>query len=436
MPERENQRWFRRRLAENGWVTAAVLAVLAGAVLIHGLPASYAIAGGALVIVAAFLAPRRRARFSSPAEMADRLEKAADSGLELAVDSMPSAALVVDGRGVIRHLNRLAVDWFGNIRPGEPLALKMRLPELLEAFDTVVSEGRRQTIQWIDRGTAERRWEIHISPMGRPGMGSLRTSELYLLVAHDLTEQHRLERMRADFVANASHELRTPLASLTGFIETLQGHARDDPAARERFLDVMLEQANRMARLIGDLLSLSRIEMRSHVRPETVVDLGDILRHTADALRPLAGELEVTIEMAVEPGPFPVNGDRDELVQVFDNLVENGLKYGGSGGRLEIGLRHDDENGKPAFLAWVRDWGPGIATEHQPRLTERFYRVDVETSRQNKGTGLGLAIVKHILTRHRARLNIHSKPGEGASFKVRFEPASEPEEVNDQNNTQ
>ena len=367
-----------------------------------------------------------------PIQVSVKFEKAADSGLKLAVDSMPSAALVVDGRGVIRHLNRLAVDWFGNIRPGEPLALKMRLPELLEAFDTVVSEGRQQTIQWIDRGTADRRWEIHISPMGRPGMGSLRTSELYLLVAHDLTEQHRLERMRADFVANASHELRTPLASLTGFIETLQGHAKDDPAARERFLGVMLEQANRMARLIGDLLSLSRIEMRSHVLPETVVDLGDILRHTADALRPLAGEHEVTIEMAIEPGPFPVNGDRDELVQVFDNLVENGLKYGGSGGRLEIGLRRDDENGKPAFLAWVRDWGPGIAPEHQPRLTERFYRVDVETSRQNKGTGLGLAIVKHILTRHRARLNIHSKPGEGASFKVRFEPASNLEEVNDE----
>jgi two-component system phosphate regulon sensor histidine kinase PhoR len=227
--------------------------------------------------------------------------------------------------------------------------------------------------------------------------------------------------MRADFVANASHELRTPLASLSGFIDTLQGPARDDPAARERFIEIMKGQARRMARLIDDLLSLSRIELNVHLQTQTTADLGAVVRQVADALQVLASERGVTIDIKAPPEPLVVIGDRDELTRVFENLIENALKYGGGGKRIEITLeRADTADGPGEAVAVVRDFGAGIPPEHLPRLTERFYRVDVGHSRAEGGTGLGLALVKHIVTRHRGRLHIESTLGQGAAFTVRL----------------
>jgi two-component system phosphate regulon sensor histidine kinase PhoR len=227
--------------------------------------------------------------------------------------------------------------------------------------------------------------------------------------------------MRVDFVANASHELRTPLAALSGFIETLTGPARNDTAARERFLDIMEAQAKRMARLIDDLLSLSRIELAAHVRPQTPVELVPIVRQVVDALQMLARDRGVIVTIQAPKEPLTVSGDRDELTRVFENLIENALKYGASGKRVEITLsRAFHVGGSEEALVAVRDFGPGIAAEHLPRLTERFYRVDVTESREQGGTGLGLALVKHIMNRHRGRLTIESRPGEGATFTVRL----------------
>ena len=240
----------------------------------------------------------------------------------------------------------------------------------------------------------------------------------YLLSFRDLTEAHRLERMRSDFIANASHELRTPLASLSGFIETLRGPARNDAVARDNFLEIMQKQAERMARLIDDLLSLSRIEMKAHIAVKDQVDLTIVLNHVVDTLRPLATNLDIEIERHIDPGPVMVLGDRDELTQVFQNLLENACKYGQSGKKVVVELKNNGEGIK----ATIQDFGPGIPEEHIPRLTERFYRVNIETSRAQKGTGLGLAIVKHILTRHRARLVVRSRVGEGSSFTVAFGP--------------
>jgi two-component system phosphate regulon sensor histidine kinase PhoR len=241
------------------------------------------------------------------------------------------------------------------------------------------------------------------------------------MTIHDLTPLRRVEEMRADFVANASHELRTPLASLSGFIETLQGSARDDAAARERFLAIMKQQAFRMARLIDDLLSLSRIELNVHVRPVTPVDLVAVVRQVTDAMQMLARERSVEVVVRAPEQPVVVPGDRDELVRVFENLVENALKYGASGKRVEIAIGRDDGRGEDReAVVSVRDFGPGIAPEHLPRLTERFYRVDVTQSRAEGGTGLGLAIVKHILARHQARLTIDSRLGHGATFSIRI----------------
>jgi two-component system phosphate regulon sensor histidine kinase PhoR len=254
-------------------------------------------------------------------------------------------------------------------------------------------------------------------PPGTPAAAD----ELILLTFHDMSAVRRVEEMRVDFVANASHELRTPLAALSGFIETLKGPAREDVAARERFLNIMESQATRMARLIDDLLSLSRIELSAHVRPDKPVDLLPVIRQVIDALQTLSRDRGVEIAVNAPSAPLIVPGDRDELIRIFENLIENALKYGASGKRVEVTLAQGaDAAGQPEAIVAVRDYGPGIAAEHLPRLTERFYRVDVAGSRALGGTGLGLALVKHILNRHRGRLTIESKAGEGATFTVRI----------------
>jgi two-component system phosphate regulon sensor histidine kinase PhoR len=225
--------------------------------------------------------------------------------------------------------------------------------------------------------------------------------------------------MRADFVANASHELRTPLAALLGFIETLQGPARNDAVAREKFLGIMQAQATRMARLIDDLLSLSRIELNAHLQPNTPIDLAPIVRQVVDGLQTLARDREVEIKVAVPPEPLTVYGDRDELIRALENLVENALKYGAAGKRIDVTLtRAQTRAGTPEARLAVRDYGPGIAPEHLPRLTERFYRVDVADSRAQGGTGLGLALVKHVLNRHGGRVAVESVLGQGATFTM------------------
>jgi two-component system phosphate regulon sensor histidine kinase PhoR len=253
-------------------------------------------------------------------------------------------------------------------------------------------------------------------PVNRPPNAG--RPNLVLMTFHDLTPLRHVEEMRADFVANASHELRTPLAALSGFIETLQGSARDDEKARLRFLAIMQEQARRMARLIDDLLSLSRIELNAHRRPDTAVDLVPIVRHVVDGLETLARDRGVSVHIEAT-NALTIPADRDEMVRVFENLVENALKYGAPGKRVDITLDQGiSPDGAAEARVGVRDYGPGIAPEHLPRLTERFYRVDVRESRAQGGTGLGLALVKHILNRHRGRLSIESKLGEGATFIV------------------
>jgi two-component system phosphate regulon sensor histidine kinase PhoR len=224
-----------------------------------------------------------------------------------------------------------------------------------------------------------------------------------------------------DFVANASHELRTPLASLLGFIETLQGAAREDAKARTRFLDIMRQQAQRMARLIDDLLSLSRVELNQHRFPVTAVDLDALCKTMIETLTPLARERTVTLHYDNRNGPCLVAGDTDELSRVLENLIENAIKYGQSGGKVDITLSIAPDP-QPMIMLEVRDYGPGIAAEHLPRLTERFYRTDEADSRDKGGTGLGLALVKHSLNRHRGRLVIESVLGHGASFKVLLPP--------------
>jgi two-component system phosphate regulon sensor histidine kinase PhoR len=298
------------------------------------------------------------------------------------------------------------------------MASMSRDPELLAAVDEALVSREGRAVELQTRVPVERRLMAMVAALD---YSASRSGGPALLISfRDLTEQDRLARMRADFVANASHELRTPLASLRGFVETLQGAAKDDPEARERFLKVMSEQAERMSRLVDDLLSLSRVEMREHLPLLERVDLNEALGRVIQALQPLAAKTDTTIDFRELEAPALIRGDRDEVVQVFQNLVQNAVKYGKPGGRIEVRVvREAAAAGRPArFLASVVDDGPGIAPQHLPRLTERFYRVSVAASRERGGTGLGLAIVKHILNRHRGELMVDSKVGQGSTFTV------------------
>ena len=332
------------------------------------------------------------------------------------VDALPDPTILVDGEGVVASANARARALLPRLDTGAPLSFATRAPDLVDALAAVARDGMTRTVTLVERVPIERTFEATVARIARVD-GPMRL----VVVLHDLTERQKLERMRVDFVANASHELRTPLASLAGFIETLQGPARDDAPARARFLEIMRQQAFRMSRLVDDLLSLSRIELAVHVRPETEVDLGGIVAETLDALSPLAADLGVAIERDMGEGPLRFRGERDDLVRVVENLVENALKYGAEGKRIRVSLARGGTTARPTLVLSVRDWGVGIDEAHLPRLTERFYRVDTAASREKGGTGLGLAIVKHIVARHRGRLEIESRPGEGATFRAIFE---------------
>lgn len=371
--------------------------------------------GFAVVTLAALVAPRPRDK--PPVEVAEPFA-AVTPEMQAVLSGLPDPVLILDRRGAVAAFNARAQAALGEIKAGEPVSFVLRAPEVLEAVRGAASGEAERVVFYTERVPVERWREAHVAAtrLGPDGPTAI------VVALRDLTEQRRSERMRGDFVANASHELRTPLASLLGFIETLQGPAKNDAVAREKFLEIMRTQANRMSRLIDDLLSLSRIELKAHVRPEASVDLTSVVRGVVDGLAPLARDRGVEISIDA-PAALHVRGDRDELIRVAENLIENGVKYGASGRRVEVSLSPADGETGPRLA--VRDYGPGVAPEHLPRLTERFYRVDVGDSRDKGGTGLGLALVKHILQRHGGRLTIESAEGRGATFTAVLTAAEE-----------
>ena len=411
----ENRALLAARQSGARLVVVAAAIVFATLALIGALAVTYAVAGFVVVAAAALLTVHpgeERDRLKQPVAVAER---AADP-LAAVVAGLPDPVIALDRDGRVLALNEPARSLAPALRQGEPVSLALRMPELIEAIGRASARGEEQRVEYSARWPLDRWFETIVMPVRR--QPDANRPDLVLMTFHDLTPLRRVEEMRADFVANASHELRTPLAALSGFIETLQGSAREDAKARERFLAIMQEQARRMARLIDDLLSLSRIELNAHRRPDTPVDLVPIVRQVVDGLEMLAQERGVAVNVEAA-NALTVLGDRDELVRVFENLIENALKYGAAGKRVDIRLAAGaSADGEPEAQVGVRDYGPGIAPVHLPRLTERFYRVDVTESRAQGGTGLGLALVKHILNRHHGRLTIESALGAGATFTV------------------
>lgn len=387
----------------------------------------YALAAVAVMILAGLFVRQRSVQPAprDPEQLARRAARLTDLTIEGLIAALPAPAVLVDPKMVVRSHNARAIELIAGLKRGEPLMLALRTPEVVEAVRRALATNAAQEIDYAERVPVSRWFRAEVAPVALTVRAREEASPDFVLISlRDLTEERRLERLRADFVANASHELRTPLASVVGFVETIQGPAKNDPAARERFLAIMLAQANRMARLIDDLLSLSRVELNEHVRPVARVDLVPLLHQVRDGLGPYAQSLDVTVSVEAAEPALVVLGDQDELFRLFENLVQNAIKYGAEGKSVEITLKREPRGQRrDEVVVAVRDHGPGIPPEHLPRLTERFYRVDIASSREKGGTGLGLALVKHIVKRHRGRLSIESEGRDGATFTVRLEIA-------------
>ncbi|GAA0590294.1 ATP-binding protein [Craurococcus roseus] len=369
------------------------------------LPAAREVADG-VARLARDLAERRR--------MVGRLRRADDA----IVEGLPDPLLVLSpGRAPLRA-NAAARALFGagdgGNRLGGDVAALLRHPALADAVDRALAQRKPQSADLVLPVPVPRELLAQVVPM-EPALAD--GGRLVVLLS-DRTRERAVERMRADFVANASHELRTPLASLIGFIETLRGPAEDDPAARARFLAIMAEQSERMRRLIDDLLGLSRIELAEHQPPVGRARLAEIARAEAAALEPLLRGRRMTLAQELDDAAVAAPADADQLAQVVRNLLENAVRHGREGGGVRLRVARAEAGGRPGVSFTVADDGPGIPREHIPRLTERFYRVDRGRSRAAGGTGLGLAIVKHIVNRHRGQLSIESEEGAGASFRV------------------
>ncbi len=331
------------------------------------------------------------------------------------LEALVEPGLLLDAAGRVRIANEAARDRLGVWVIGQSYISVLRQPGLLEPVEDAFSEGKQSSARFThSSGEVETLFDVRVSPLASDG------GPLVLLIFRDVSDMRAGESIRRDFVANVSHELKTPLTAVMGFIETLQGPAKNDPKAQDRFLGLMAQETARMNRLVQDLLSLSRLEGQSRQRPRETVNLRAIIADALDALTPRALDQGVSIEVkGVDRAEAP--GDADQLTQVIANLVENATKYGARPGKVQIELdliEREPVIKGPAWQLSVIDEGPGIAPEHLPRLTERFYRVDTGRSRAEGGTGLGLAIVKHIVNRHRGRLRIDSKLGQGTRITV------------------
>ena len=443
------------RLWTVGAGTGIAIAALIAAAALHPENAVWLIGAAGAVGLSTWVLNRTPAMVAGPEPAHETPGFDPDAGLlESVFEALADPILVVSGgepddiagRRIILA-NAAARDLLRIQRAGSLLVPVLRDPAVLEAVDEALFGDLTRTTDYAGVGAQTRHWRAVTRPLPVEESGPLA-----LLVLRDETDVRRMELMRVDFLANASHELKTPLASLSGFIETLKGHARDDPKARDKFLDIMAAQADRMSRLVADLLSLSRIELNEHIPPAGRVDLARAAADVVDAVSVLSADRNVEIALEGRDISAPVHGDRDEILQVVQNLVDNAIKYSPAGGGIEIVIRPDialdeasapwsggnrgegatrlplvtpdREVGQRYAAVTVRDHGPGMAREHLPRLTERFYRVEGQKSGERQGTGLGLAIVKHIVNRHRGGLTVESAPGKGATFTAYFPVAA------------
>lgn len=332
------------------------------------------------------------------------------------LEALPLPALAIGPKETILGANDAARNLLGRGMVGRHFITALRQPSVLDVVEATLRDGSTNATRYLSNdGAQDTTFIINCAPVDiGQGAGALVCFE-------DITHVEQIGQMRRDFVANVSHELRSPLTALSGFIETLRGPARDDEAARDRFLGIMQDEAARMERLVKDLLSLSRVESEERQRPTSEIDILQVIGSVLHSLQPLIQDNNVEIVQDFSSDEIILHGDQDQLQQVLTNLIENAIKYGGPDQRVRVkaSTTNDEPTIRgPAVVIAIRDQGPGIDPIHIPRLTERFYRIDSHRSREMGGTGLGLAIVKHILNRHRGSLRIDSTLGNGSEFRV------------------
>ena len=451
-----------RQVRTRDFLWAAGISAGVGAVITVGANADWRIVLFAWTAFLAALAVRYR--LSSGRAWAQPVQRVVD--MELAAQSaeiadlriargvamaLPEPLFILDADGIVEHANPAAEALTGakNLE-GRHFASVLRAPDVFETAERVIETREAKAVDFVTTGSIERSCRAFIAPLWAEEDETAPAGRRSLIFIRDLTSERRLEQMRADFIASASHELRTPLASLLGFIETLRGHARTDPEAQDKFLSIMQAQAERMQRLVSDLMSLSRIELNEHVPPKDIIDLTEISGDVVDSFEPLFDQKGAIVDIVADEGvDASIVGDHDEIFQAMQNLLDNAIKYGGDPAMIKVrigagaapSVANDGEPGQRAgdsasqiaarlglsvddlVFFQIRDFGPGIARADLPRLTERFYRVNIERSRKSGGTGLGLAIVKHIINRHKGGFQIESVTAGGTAFNCYFAPA-------------
>jgi two-component system phosphate regulon sensor histidine kinase PhoR len=411
--------WFLTKLPPLRLIFAAAGMIAGGVIVMFAGDTGIWIDGALAVLLGCltyFLRPGRSRSGETQISNSTRIASGLPHIAREVFEGLPDPLLLAQPSGRVVFANKAMRALIGIGAEDKHVSAVLRTPSVLQAVERTAATGEPASVEFMLHVPVERHYQAYVARTGE-------APHLTAVLLHDLTAVKRAEEARADFVANASHELRTPLAAVSGFIDTLRGHAKDDEAAREKFLGIMSVEASRMRRLIDDLLSLTRIELNEHVPPSERVDVTGVVRDAVAVLGPLAEVDRVTITVDAAPNLPLVVGERDELIQLFQNLIHNAIKYGRLGGNVWVTLGLSEPSpgrrGAGAMISVaVRDDGEGIPREALPRLTERFYRVDVQRSRERGGTGLGLAIVKHIVNRHQGRLQVESQPGEGSQFTV------------------
>lgn len=338
------------------------------------------------------------------------------------IEKLADPFLLIDEDKKVKIANKSAENVFGEDILNNNISNYLSDAEALSAIDQVIATGNSDTIEFITPVPRSRSLLLRIHSLDETydNNDEEDNSRTILLTLYDITSIREAERMRVDFVANVSHELRTPLASILGFIETLQGPAKNDQTAADRFLQIMQDEASRMTRLIEDLLSLSHIEREAHIPPEENISLIKIIGSVTETLNLRCTKKNMVIKITKDREYDNIIGDRDQLTQVFQNLIDNAIKYGDENTEINISLQKAESEYSEAEYVQIdiTNMGSGIAPEHIERLTERFYRVDTARSRSLGGTGLGLAIVKHIVQRHNGHLSFHSEVGKNTTASI------------------
>jgi len=413
-------------------IVAAVMALI---VVVLAIAFSSRLEAGVLILIGIFagavLAASMAWRARQVASVAAQPQAAALPAfietLPRMLEAVPAPLFALDGDRRVVAANAAANRLFGGALAGRNLLAFLRHPPLIDAIEAMEEGQETEPIELPEaQGRSGQRRLVARLQAIRPALAGA----TMMVLIEDTTAAERALTLRRDFVANVSHELKTPIAALLGFIETLMGPARDDPLARQRFLGIMRGEAERMNRLVSELLSLSRIEMNEHQPPAGRADLGHVLKTVRDSLSLKAEKRQVALAFPGLADLPNIPGDQDELIQAIQNLVDNAIKYSPDGTVVNVAYQRIEDpvacrehlpglRGAKAMVALgITDQGEGIAREHIPRLTERFYRVDAARSRQLGGTGLGLAIVKHIANRHRGSLEIESTIGKGSTFTL------------------